>query len=184
MGTVCLRNPTVRTFRTTFRMNVKSSLMKPSSLSNCEPDDDFHLFSGENNDSTSNDIMSEGSTSSSHSLLSLSSIDEVPLEEYQNQVTLEHCSNSYFAGYLCKKCYDKFKCDNCADIIMKPDNCSFKQEEFLIFCRNYDSSTNGLFLNRPTSCFTELVSMAQQIIKETVEKIPEKKISENFSLIK
>lgn len=77
MRMVCPRNPTVRTFRTTFRMNVMSNLMKPSSLSNCEPDDDFHLFSRENNDSTSNDIMSEESNSSSYSLLSLSSIDEV-----------------------------------------------------------------------------------------------------------
>jgi len=39
------RNPTARTFRTTFRLHVKSNLMQPTTLSNCEPDDDIHLLS-------------------------------------------------------------------------------------------------------------------------------------------
>lgn len=154
-------------------MNVKSSLMEPSSLSNCEPDDDCHLFSGGNN-SIDNDLLGEESSSSSYSSLSLSSMESIG-EELQSQVTLEHCSNSYFAGYLSKKCFDKFKCENCANITIKLDNDNFKQEEFLIFCRNYDSSTSNLFLKRPTSSFTEFVSMAQEIIKQTVEKMPQKK---------
>lgn len=179
MCTVCLRNPTVRTFRTTFRMNVKSSLMQPSSLSNCEPDDDIHLFNSDTNDLSGNQFEGEESSSSSYSSLSLSSIDQ-ELEELHCQITLEHCSNSYFAGYLSKKCYDKFKCVNCANIITQPDDNNFKEEEFLIFCRNYDSSSNGLFLKRPSSCFTEFVSMAQKIIKKTAEKMPEKKKIRKF----
>jgi len=115
--------------------------------------------------------------------LSLSSIDQ-ELEELHCQITLEHCSNSYFAGYLSKKCYDKFECVNCSYIITQPDDNNFKEEEFLIFCRNYDSFTNGLFLKRPSSCFTEFVSMAQQIIKKTIEKMPEKKRSGNLFVIK
>jgi len=58
---------------------------------------------------------------------------------------------------------------------MQPDDNSFKQEEFLIFCRNYDSLTNGLFLKKPTSCFTEFVSMAQQIKKKLLRKCQKKK---------
>lgn len=164
-------------------MNVKSSLMKPSSLSNCEPDDDFHLFSNNKHESATNDLMNEDSSASNYSSLSLSSlssIDQEPLEEHQPQVTLENCSNSYFAGYLSKKCYDKFKCDICANITTNPDDNSFKQEEFLIFCRNYDSLTSNLFLKRPTSNFTAFVSNAQQIIKRTIEKMPQKKKIRKF----
>lgn len=103
-----LRNPTARTFRTRFRMNVKSSLMEPSSLSNCEPDDDIHLFNTDINDLSDNQIEGEESSSSSYSTLSSSSIDQEPTEELHGQIILEHYSNSYFAGFLSKKCYDKF----------------------------------------------------------------------------
>lgn len=106
MCMVCLRNPTASTFRTTFRMNAKSSLIEPSELSNCEPDYDFHLFRRDNNDD-GKECKSDESSSSSYSSLSVSSIDQEPSEEHYSQVTLEHCSNSYFAGYLSKKCYDK-----------------------------------------------------------------------------
>lgn len=67
---------------------------------------------------------------------------------------------------------------------MKSDDNSFEKEEFLIFCRNYDSSSNRLFLNRPTSIFTEVISMAQKIIKKTIEKMPEKKNIRKFLLDK
>jgi len=154
--------------------------MEPFSLSKNEPDDDIHLFNTDTNDLSGNQVEGEESSSSCCSTLSLSSIDQEPTEELHGQITLEHCSNSYFAGYLSKKCFDKFKCVNCANITMQPDDNSFKKEEFLIFCRNYDSSTNELFLKRPTSCFTEFVSIAQQIIKKTVEKMPEKKKIRKF----
>lgn len=44
------QNPMARIFRTTFRMNEKMSLMKSSCSSNCEPDDDTHLMTDEDNE--------------------------------------------------------------------------------------------------------------------------------------
>lgn len=87
--------------------------------------------------------MSEESSLSCYSSLYLSSIDQDPLEKVEYQVTLELCSNSYFAWYLSKKLYSKFKCYNCADITMK--------------------SNNNSFYKRRTNCFTTFINMAQQI---------------------
>lgn len=109
---------------------------------------------------------------------SISSID-VPVKDNssESKVTLEGCSNSYFAGYLDKKFLEKFKCDICSNIMLKSEEVgSFDKQEFLIFCRNYDSITSDLFLKRPTSSYVEFISKAQKIIKKTVEKMPQKKL--------
>jgi len=65
---------------------------------------------------------------------------------YESQITLKNCSNSYIAGYLTKKCTDKFKCSVCLSILLKSDeDDTFNQQEFLIFCRNYDSQSSVFF---------------------------------------
>lgn len=177
------RNPTARTFRTTFRIHVKSTLMQPTTLSNCEPDEDINLISVDDGLSEKVPVEEElnSSSCSSLSLSSLSTIDASIFEQcepgHEPQITLENCSNSYFAGYLAKKCTEKFKCNNCLDIVLKSDeDNTFNQQEFLIFCRNYDSQSSDLFLKRPTSSFTEFISLAQKIIKKTVEKMPHKRL--------
>jgi hypothetical protein len=149
--------------------------MKPSTLSNCEPDNDVQLMCETNNNFESDDECSS-SNNSPLSISSLSSIEVFPLED-EPIVTLEDCSNAYFSGYLGKKCVDKFKCKFCEEIMLKDiEDTQFDNEEFLIFCKNYSSQTSSLLhLKRPTVCFTEFVSLAQKIIKKTVEKMPHKK---------
>lgn len=150
--------------------------MQPTILSNCEPDNDINLFSRDDG-STENCSGDESDSSSSTtlSLSSLSSIDVPMLEEFEAQVTLEDCSNSYFAGYLGNKCFTKFKCDKCLNIMIKSDEENqFNQQEFLIFCRNYDSKICDTFLKRPTHSFTQFINLAQKIIKKIVEKMPHK----------
>lgn len=123
--------------------------MQPTALSNCEPDDDIHFLSIDDGLSKKATIE-EDLNSSSCSSLSLSSIDDLKYEQcepgYKTQITLENCSNNYFAGYLTKKCTEKFKCSNCLSILLKPneDN-TFNQQEFLIFCRNYDFQSSDFF---------------------------------------
>lgn len=149
--------------------------MKPSTLSNCEPDNDVQLMCETNNNFESDDECSS-SNNSPLSISSLSSIEVFPLED-EPIVTLEDCSNAYFSGYLGKKCVDKFKCKFCEEIMLKDiEDTQFDNQEFLIFCKNYSSQTSSLLhLKRPTACFTEFVSLAQKIIKKTVEKMPHKK---------
>lgn len=168
------RNPTARIFRTTFRLNAKMSLMKPSSSSNCEPDDDTHLMTIEDNETKLLDMDSSFSSASSVSTLSIDN----SLEEQEAVINLKNCSNSYFAGYLAMKCLLKFSCSNCEQLMIKSGIIP-NQLEYLIFCKNYDSKTSKLHLKVPTTAITEFVISSQKILAKILEKKPHKiKISQ------
>jgi len=161
-------------------MHVKMNLMKPSVLSNCEADDDFHLM----NDSLNNDKLvnlkdNENDSSSIDSFSSLSTNDDSQNNDEPANVTLEQCSNTYFGGYLGKKCVDKFKCRFCEILLLKNEDTKyFDENEYFIFCKNYDSNLNMnsyLHLKRPTDNLINFVTLAQNIIKKIVEKLPYKK---------
>lgn len=171
------RNPTARTFRTTFRMNVKMCLIKPSDSSNCEPDNDFNLINNEDNATKINVADSSFSSSSSVSMMSIdNSLEE--LGEQEAKINLENCSNTYFTGYLAMKCFLTFSCSHCEALMIKSDNIPNKLE-YLIFCKNYDSKFSELHLKLPTLAITEFVISAQKILAKILEKIPyKKKISE------
>jgi len=162
-------------------MNTKMNLMKPPEQSNCEPDDDLNLMC-DKNINLKDDNDSSSSSCSDLSLSSLSSIEVLNEENDPPNVTLEDCSNAYFAGYLGKKCVDKFKCNICESIMLKDiEDATFDNQEFLIFCKNYSSETSSLLhLKRPTLDFTDFVSLAQKTIKKTVEKMPHKKNISKF----
>lgn len=163
------RNPTARVFRTTFRLNAKMCFMKPSCSSNCEPDNDTHLMTNEDNDTKLIDMDSSFSSSSSISMLSIDN----PLEEQEAVVNLENCSNTYFAGYLAMKCLLKFSCSNCEKLMIKSGNIP-NQLEYLIFCKNYESSISKLHLKLPTTDITEFVTSSQKILATVLEKKPHK----------
>lgn len=113
------RNPTAKTFHTTFRLNAKMCLMKPSNFSNCEPDD-IHLMINQANDDTK--LIDEDSSISSTTLsvTSLLSVDH-PLKEQKTVINLKNCSNNYFSRYLAIKCVSKFSCSNCEQLMIKSD---------------------------------------------------------------
>jgi hypothetical protein len=83
----------------------------------------------------------------------------------------------YFAGYLGKKCMDKFKCNIYEGIMLKDiEDVTFDNQEFLIFCKNYSSDISLILnLKRPTENFCKFVSIAQKILKKIVKKMPHKK---------
>ncbi|KAL4085131.1 hypothetical protein QTP88_027423 [Uroleucon formosanum] len=86
------RNPTARTFRTTLRMHVKSNLMQPTMLSNCEADDDINLFSKDDKSTKNSGEESDSSISTTHAFSSISTIDVSTLEEYEAKI-LSGCMN-------------------------------------------------------------------------------------------
>jgi len=114
--------------------------MKPSSSSNCEPDDDIHLMTDSaNNDLQIDDDSSKSTISSSESSNSWK-MDCIQLEQ-EAVVTLENCSNAYFAGYLAMKSILKFPCLNCEQLMIKSDFSIPNKLDFSIFCKNYDSKS-------------------------------------------
>ncbi|KAL4096889.1 hypothetical protein QTP88_021764 [Uroleucon formosanum] len=167
------RNPTARVFRTTFRINVKINLMRPSIFSNCEEDTDIHLLNNDNHDDAAkHNIEDFNEISDSSSSVSSASLSSTPITEeretgYSSSMTLEQCSNTYFSGYLGKKCVEKFKCRLNESVMLKETNDEqFNEKEFLIFCKNYDSQSSNLFLRRPTNLFEKCIYHAQLIIKK------------------
>ena len=120
------RNPTSRTFRTTFRINSKINLIKHSSSSNCEAEDDKNIltdFTTSILDTTNNlDSDSDHNTSS----LSLNSSYPTSTTDFTTNnlknSTLEDCSNTYFAGYLGFKFINKINCGLCKYIFLKKIN--------------------------------------------------------------
>lgn len=117
--------------------------MKPSLISNCETDNDFHLVTGKsvkniNKIGTLNNGNYDTSgLLESFSSLSLSSI-KYRLDCQEANVILEQCSNAYIAEYLGKTCVDKLivLCKNM--LLKEKDDENFDKNQFFIFCRKYD----------------------------------------------
>lgn len=173
------KNPTARTFRTSFRFQAKHNLMKVTDSSNCENDFDFNLFDPSLQNvtlSTTSDSLDELSTVYDSFV---SSEEEDNSEQYLNieiKITLENCSNTCFAGYLAKKCIDQFKCIKCESIILKSNDFFFDDHEYLIFYKQFESvDIEKSSLKKPSDLFTNFVATAQQYLKNIVESCPHKR---------
>lgn len=122
------------------------SLMKPSSSSNCEPDDDNHLMTeAVNNYTRVNEENSSESSMSSNESYDSWTVDTIQLEQ-EAVVNLENCSNTYFAGYLAMKVISKFSCLNCEQLLIRSDLSIPNKLDFFIFCKNYDSKISEIHL--------------------------------------
>ena len=175
------RNPTARTFRTSFRFQAKHNLMKSTDLSNCETNYEYNLFDNSSSQSTTISNTCDNSNDSD-SCKSLSDNDGYD-DEYKNinnddeqYITLESCSNTYFAGYLAKKCMDQFKCTKCELIILKCNEFFFDDQEYLIFYKQFESTDpEKCSLKKPSDLFTKFVMQAQIILKHFIEVNPQKR---------
>lgn len=122
------RNPTARTFRGSFRINVMNALMKPPTSANCEVDEDeFVDFSNTMSvdnieDSTSSEEETEEST---HFTGSDSS-------ESNAESDVEDCALAYFSGYVCHKLIKKFNCKICESRVILKDSVEISKKELYI----------------------------------------------------
>lgn len=92
-----------------------------SNCSNCEPDDGEFLTVNVLKDISIDPVIKPTfqikethyatDSDSSSSNVSLNSISEVETADNPSLELL--CSIAYFAGYLAKKCWDKFMCNEC-----------------------------------------------------------------------
>lgn len=105
------RNPTVKMFQASFKIDSVIQLMKPPVTSNCEPDEDYNIFQYSQYplaEKPNEDIQIDETILNASSNRPNASKPQVILE-----TTLEDCSRIYFVGYLAKKCIEKFLCENC-----------------------------------------------------------------------
>lgn len=161
------RNPTVRTFRTAFRIAAINSLMKAPSTANCEPDDDTYMNMDQDLVAQANisatalceEILPEGSSSSSTS------------DSTADTSSLEQCALVYFAGYLVKKCLDKFCCTQCEKLMLK-SNCDklSDESELLILYRDYERNTDSGGLKVPSDSARTICSIAMDTFQKQFSK--------------
>jgi len=95
--------------------------------------------------------------------------------ETTDNPSLEVCSISYFAGYLAKKCWDKFGCTDC-NFSKKKDNLNDKTN-LLILLRTYNDIEPTQGLKALTDEFLDMVTACLHIFEKMFPKIKsEKKI--------
>jgi len=174
-------NPTVRTFRTSFKILAKHNLMKSTENSNCESDNDLNLLSPTtslnitplttNNTEFNYKSDISDTTDSCSSSQSFSSCDN---NKFSNELNLETCSNTYFSGYLGKKLLDKFQCQICELTFLKDNTSYFTDKEFLIFYKTFESNipTINCKLKKPTDILINFVTSAQIIINKLITQKP------------
>ncbi|CAG9819586.1 unnamed protein product [Phaedon cochleariae] len=159
------------------------NLMKSSDTSNCEEDDDVNLMTIPSKTTTSTaSYLTEGyievpgdPPSTENSIdneifpSSSSSSDE---EDSSSDVTLEDCSNSYFAGYLAKKCVEKFECNKCKEFLIVDDTDIILNDpkQLLIINKNYGTSIQHL--KYPGDDLKSLVERALTYFSKTFNKKP------------
>jgi len=171
------KNVTAKTFRVTFKMLSNTKLTKPSILSNCEADDDRNIVidtvvNQEDNTIINNNENEEKQSDSSLSSFSLSPIIKKEENIVKPIVTLSVCSDSYFNEYLGKKCFNKFQCIDCQNLMLSLDSINCIKTDCIIFYKNYGLKTGDLYLKRPTENFLKFITEFQTILIKIVQKKP------------
>lgn len=151
------KNPTVRTLRNCFASVCSFGLLNcASDKSNCEEDDDVFLNYSQtpmqtdmDNNINNKTDLEYNSQFSSLPIYSSSDSESTPEEEPPNHsTTLEKCSMVYYAGYLAKKCLDKFQCEECHKYLLKSNKELDDKNQLLILYKTFEhielNSNSGL----------------------------------------
>lgn len=160
------RNPTVRTFQAAFKSNLVMNLLKPVKTSNCEQEFSEQLLTAE-------EILNEDPIDAveNDDEINESQVTEDPEQEestylqfsLQNQPpSLEESSVVYFAGYLFKKCYTKFKCADCKTFLSAESELLIDNNDILIFFRNFNIN-NPWVLKKPSQILHDFTHVAMNV---------------------
>lgn len=178
------RNPTARVFRCCFGHICSYSLMKCSSTcNNCEPDDDEFLTVNVLNDLTEIhpspieevDISTEEIQHETHSSDTSSSSFENSTSTLIPKLTLEMCAINYFAGYLAKKCYEKFNCAECKINLIETNTNLTDERQLLIIHKTYDNIESTQGLKGPSEKLVQIVEICLNVFKNKFSSIKFKK---------
>lgn len=172
------RNPTVKSFRAAFKMNIVDNMMKPPVESNSghKADDDDNIFCLSSEDD-SLELMNTLEDSSSLDTES-SSVSSISSSVPSDNISLEKCSIVYFSGYLLKKCLDKYNCNKCRASLETSDELN-NEEELLIFYKNYYLD-NQRGLKTPGDLLKRFTSKCMKQFKKYIEIYLNKKLMLNL----
>jgi hypothetical protein len=72
--------------------------------------------------------------------------------------SLQTCTNTYVAGYLANSVLNKFKCNYCADVLLKCLEEPLEENEAFIFAKDFNI-THIKYLKRPSNEFNAFISI-------------------------
>lgn len=151
-----------------------------SNCSNCEPDEDEFLTVDVLKDISIDPAIeptvkleetyyynaSDSDSSSTTSINDSKTIDTV------DNISLEVCSTAYFAGYLAKKCWDKFGCTECNLTKSKDLN---DKSILLILFRTYGDVEPTQGLKAPSDQLLDMVKICLYIFEKFFPEIKSEK---------
>lgn len=89
-----------------------------------------NYFNEQDNSESNNEFLNL------HNIDNYSTSDEEPHVESIN--TLEKCSITYFAGYLAKKCLEKFQCEQCKKYLVTLNDTLDEKDHLLIVHKTFE----------------------------------------------
>jgi len=99
---------------------------------------------------------------------------------YYEQSSLESCSIVYFAGYLAKKCLDKFLCTDC-NLTKNKNEYLNEPPQILILKKTFDNVGLAQGLKIPSDKLVEIVEICLNVFENYFPKLKfEKKIIFSF----
>ncbi|KAL4148876.1 hypothetical protein QTP88_003021 [Uroleucon formosanum] len=151
-----------------------------SEKSNCEEDDDIFLVSSQTpiNDEIENHSQQNMESYNKSSNL-IQDNDSTSEEEPDNEsrTILEKCSTIYYAGYLAKKCLDKFQCDQCQTFLLKPCKDLNDKQQLLIVNKTFKdidlNASSGL--KAPSEDLVQFVSICLNVFKHSYNQLKSEK---------
>lgn len=165
--TGCNRNPTAKQLRSIFRNHLLNGLITMNT-GNCEDDEDKFILeemdcsdigfsAGTEETSFCEKSSSEESESKAYALHAeaTTTLQSTATEPVMVETTLEDCSIAYFAGYLAKKCIEKYNCQKCITNLLKHEEILTDPKQMLILNKNY--GVKELALKAPSEMLYEIV---------------------------
>lgn len=150
--------------------------MKGSDHANCEDDVDTTLML--HNDlprELSSEVLSDYTEDSSVTSDSTDSNSSQSKNRYR-AVTLQDCSNIYFAGFLIKNIDDKYSCQNCVRLLCAGDyDILNNKRQLLIIQKTYESNFLKIGLRKPSGNLEMLTELGLKIVNRFLNKRPQTK---------
>ncbi|KAL4152877.1 hypothetical protein QTP88_000710 [Uroleucon formosanum] len=175
------KNPTCRTLRYSFASVCSFGLLNcASEKSNCEEDDDIFLVSSQtpiNDDIENHSQQNMESYNKSSNLIEDNDSTSEEEPDNESRTILEKCSTIYYAGYLAKKCLDKFQCDQCQTFLLKPCKDLNDKQQLLIVNKTFKdidlNASSGL--KAPSEDLVQFVSICLNVFKHSYNQLKSEK---------
>ncbi|XP_074030072.1 uncharacterized protein [Leptinotarsa decemlineata] len=105
-------------------------------------DEDENIFNTVEDSSLETTEEEEEESSNSSKVSETSNAPADPIDDFS--ATVESCAVVFLAGYLVKKCLDRYKCCECRDILQNEEDLA-DDDELLTFYKNYNiKNSSGL----------------------------------------